>query len=323
MKKIYLSILAIVCLGMSLHAQSISLEELKAKKADLAAKAGEAQAQADALNGEISGLQKEIDILSGWTRGLAGTVGADFNQSNNWISAPNPNAASTGLGIGLSAFANKLTEKTLWRNKGILNKAWQDVDQDLPGEVDDNLFDNENGVIDLLNLSSLYGYRIHPKFAITALGELNTSIGNFLKPGAADIGVGGTWTPSNNLVVVIHPLNYHIAWPADGTGVESTGALGAKLRADYTNSYNLLGKQVGLSSTFTAFLPYSDKQSTFFAGTDNEYNAGLTEYTWINTLSFTVWKGIGVGVGFGFRSADFEINETLQNYYNVGLSYNI
>ena len=159
----------------------------------------------------------------------------------------------------------------------------------------------------------MYGYRIHPKFAISALGELNTSLGNFFEPGTIDIGVGGTWTPNNNLVVVIHPLNYHIAFPALGSAFETTGAIGAKIRADYGNNFDVLGKTFGVSSTFTTFLPY----------TNNDPGPSLFEYSWLNTISFQLWKGIGVGVGFGLRGADFELEDTTQSFYNVGLTYNL
>ncbi|MFT6336321.1 MAG: hypothetical protein ACJATI_003080 [Halioglobus sp.] len=318
MKKFYFALITFMFFAVNINAQDMTLDELKAKKTELAAKAGKAQATADKINGEIGGLQKEIDILSGWTKGISGNIGLNLNSSNTWIAAPNPTSSSTGLGVGLAAFANKMTDKTMLRNKGILNLAWQKVDLNDGSEVK-GLFDS--GTLDLLNISSLYGYRIHPKFAISALGGLNSSLFNFLKPGALDIGVGGTWTPSNNLVVVVHPLNYHYAWAADGTGVDASGALGLKVRADYTNSYVVLGKKIGLSSTFTTFKPYSDVESTFNAGEPNEYQAGLFEYTWLNTISFELWRGIGVGIGAGLRGADFEIIDETQTYYNFGLAY--
>lgn len=318
MKNFYFALIAFMFFAMNTNAQDMSLEQLKAKKADLTAQAKAAQANADKLVADLGGLQKEIDLISGWMTGVSGNVGFNLNSSNSWIAAPNPTSSSTGLGVGLAAFANKMSDKTMFRNKGLLNLAWQQVDLGTGADIPD-LFDS--GTLDLLNISSLYGYRIHPKFAISALGELNTSFFNFLAPGALDIGIGGTWTPSSNLVVVVHPLNYHYAWAADGTGADASGALGLKLRADYTNTYVVMGKKIGLSSTFTAFQPYSDTKTTFFADTPQEYQAGLMEYTWLNTISFEIWNGIGVGIGAGLRSADFEIQDKTQTYYNLGLSY--
>jgi len=316
MKRILFILVAISIANGIVNAQTI--EELKAEKAELATEASAKKAELAELQGKIKSIDSEIEKLSGWITGFAGNIGFDFNQSNNWVSSPNPDATSTGLAIGLTGYANKMTDKTMWRNKAIANKAWQDINI---GDNDNGgLFDN--GTVDILNLSSLYGYRVHPKFAISALGELNSSIENFLKPGALDLGVGGTWTPSNNLVVVVHPLNYHVAWPADGTGVESTGALGAKIRADYTNKYVIAGKDVAFSSTLTSFLPYSNDKTVFNEGTENEYEAGLFEYTWVNNFSFELWRGIGVGAGFGFRGADFESLDP-QSYYTFGLSYSL
>ncbi|MEM9548411.1 MAG: DUF3078 domain-containing protein [Bacteroidota bacterium] len=307
MKKLYILIFTIIAFTVNSNAQT--LEELKAKKAELAGQAAAKQAEVDALNGEISSLSKEIDILSGWMTGFSGNLGFDFNKSNNWVANPNPEASSSSFAVSLAAFANKMTDKTMWRNKGLITKAWQDIDIDEAGNGM-GLFDQST--VDILNLSSLYGYRIHPKFAISALAELNTSIEGFVDPGAFDIGVGGTWTPSNNLVVVVHPLNYH-AGLSRTDGIESAGDLGLKLRADYTNSYNVVGKTINLSSTFTSFLPYASAA---------EGETGLTEYTWINSISFELWKGIGVGIGAGLRKADFESPDT-QSYYTLGLSYNL
>ena len=323
MKNFYFALFAFMFFAMNTNAQDMTLDELKAKKAELAVKAGEAQATADKFNGEIGGLQKEIDILSGWRKGVAGNLGFGLNSFSNWAAAANPNSSASNLGLNLTGFANKLTEKTLWNNKLIVQEGFQKVNtagiEDGPG-----LTDEENHTVDLLNFASLYGYRIHPKFAITALGEFNSSIRNFLEPGVIDIGVGGTWTPTSNLVVVVHPLNYHIAFSGVGDKPESSGSIGAKLRADYTNTYQLAGKNVNFSSTLTSFLPYSTDGTLANPADPENINDLVTplEYTWINNISFEVWKGIGVGVGFGLRGAKFE-SEDSQNFYNLGLSYNL
>jgi len=307
MKNIYLSLIALLFFALNTNAQDMSIEELQAKKAELAAQAGEAQAVADKLNGEIGGLQKQIDLLSGWQKGIAGNVGFGLNKFSKWAAAANPNSSASNLNLNLTGFANKLTEKTLWNNKLIVQEGFQKVNID-GAENNTSLLGTENHTVDLLNAASLYGYRIHPKFAITGLGEFNSSIGNFLEPGVLDIGVGGTWTPTNNLVVVFHPLNYHVAFSGVGDNPTTSGSIGAKIRADYTNTYNIGGKNVNFSSTLSTFVPYSI--------------VGPFEYTWINNISFELWKGIGVGVGFGLRGADFE-NADSQNFYNLGLSYSL
>jgi len=321
MKKLFVLLFAIACTGFGLQAQTI--DELKAQKATLDAQRAEAQATADGFAGDIDGLQKQIDLLSGWRKGLAGNLGFGLAEFSNWAAAANPNSSTSGFNLNLTGFANKLTDKTLWNNKLIIQEGFQKVNT---AGIDGGpgLFDKANHAVDLLNFASLYGYRFHPKLAATALGEFNSSIRNFLEPGVLDIGVGVTWTPSSNLVVVVHPLNYHVAFSGIGEDPVTAGSLGAKIRADYTNSYNIGGRVFNLSSTLTSFLPYGA------AGTltnpefplDPTQNVGPFEYTWINNVSFELWRGIGVGVGFGLRGAEFETADT-QNFYNLGLTYNL
>lgn len=305
----------------AMNAQDMTLAELQTKKADLETKLAAAQADVDTYAGDIAGLQDQINKLSGWITGFGGNIGFNLNDSNNWIANPNPNATSSGLNIGLTAFANQDKDKSLWYNKALLTKAWQDIDLSAAdGTVEeDNLFDN--GTVDILNLSSLYGYKITKSLALSALGEANTSLGNFFKPGTIDIGAGLTYTGIENLVLVVHPLNYHIAFPADGTGFDSQGALGAKFRADYGREFSINGRKLMWSSTLTGFFPYSDVLTDTVDSDGNAFQAGLSEYTWLNTLSFEVWKGIGVGISAGLRDADFEDVDLNQKFYSLGLTY--
>lgn len=315
-KTLGICFLILLCFGLKAQ----SLDELKAQKAEKAAAAADLEGQAKAIRGEIAGIQKEIDFLSGWRTGFSGIVGFDFNKSVGWVANPNPDASSTSLNIGLTAYALNDKPKYFWHNKAVITKSWQDVDL-TEEDTGDNLFDS--GTVDIFNLSSLAGYKFSPKFAASALGEVNTSVENFLAPGTMDIGAGVTWLPMENMTVVVHPLNYHIAFPSDSLkngGIETSGALGAKVRVDYTNKFIIVGKNLAWSSTFTTFFPYQDEKTTFTRADGTTYEAGLSEYTWLNTLSFEVWKGIGVGIGFGLRGADFE-SEDLQSYYSVGLSY--
>ncbi len=328
MKKLFLLTLTVLTFGFA-SAQDMTLEEMKAKATELSATIDANQATINATQSELDALQKRINMLSGWMTGLTGIVGVNFGASNKWAGNPNPTASSKALSIGVTGFANREAEKYFWNNKLIINKAWQRVDVSQADENrTGNLFDF--GTVDILNISSLAGYKLTDKIAVSALGELNTSLGNFLEPGTFDIGVGVTWTPIPNLVVVIHPLNYHIAWSGIGSPVSSAGALGAKIRADYQDEFLIAGRKIAWSSTFTSFLPYTgddnevaNKDEFGIIDANNPTRlAGLSEFTWLNTFSFQVWKGIGVGATFGLRKADFEFQD-LQDFYTIGLTYTL
>lgn len=313
MKKITLLLFALFATVVVMQAQTLDAD-LKAKQAELAA----AQTALDELAGAVADLESQIETNAGWVKGYSGILGFDLNKSNNWVAAPNRDASSSSLNLGLSAYANNVTESFFWRNSASLTKSWQDVDlSNADGTIDDDgLFDN--GTVDILNISSLAGKPISDLIALSGLGELNTSISNFLDPGTLDLGVGVTLTPDiDDLVVVIHPLNYTLAFSKQG-GFENTGALGAKIRADFRRDFG----KVNVQSVFTSFLPYSDKKQNLFVGTPQAFEGGLSYYQWINTVSFNVWNGIGVGISLGLRNASFESPDS-QNFYSVGLSYSL
>ena len=310
-------------IGLASAQETMTLEELKAKKAEIQKELDTSSAETARLQGEVADLEKQINQLSGWMTGFTGLIGFDVMRSNQWIANPNPTSQSTGLAIGITAFANRESRKDFWNNKLILNKAWQRVDLD--GTDESSLFDN--GTVDLLNFSSLAGYKLNPKFALSGLAEFNSSVSSFLQPGTLDIGVGATWKPTNNLVVVVHPLNYRVSW-SDFENVASEGALGAKFRADYQNEFLIATRKIAWSSTLTSFLPYSNNKTTldevdeFGEPTGDTREAGLFEWTWLNTFSFQVWKGVGVGFNFGLRRADFEFQD-MQSFYGLGLTYTL
>lgn len=312
MKKILFIVLA-VC-SISVLGTSQTIDELKSTQAEKSATADELQAQVDAIKVEVDDLQTQIDKLSGWRKGVNGIVGFDFNRSNGWIANPNPDASSSSLNISVNAFMLMDKEKTFWHNKGLLTKSWQDVD--LKEKDEAGLF--ENGTVDILNLSSLAGYKIAETFALSGQAEINTSLGNMFNPGTFDIGLGATWLPIENMTVVIHPFNYRYAFAAGD--VKSSGAIGAKLRIDYTREFDISGKALSWSSTLTSFIPYSDTSQTITPVEGSTYESNLNEYTWLNTFAFEVWKGIGLGVTFGIRNAKFESRDN-QRFTSVGLSY--
>lgn len=304
-----ITLLLLLCCATILS-QAQTLEELKATKASLAAGQAAEQAQVDSFAAEIAKLDGQITILSGWQSGFNGVIGLNFGSSNNWASNANPNSSFSNLSIGLNAFANIVKEKSFWRNTFISNTNWQSLDVDPDDDEKDGFLDNRT--TDVLTLGSLYGLRLNQDFAISALADFNSSVFNFLQPGSLDFGLGGTYTPHQlpNFVAVIHPLTYHIAFPADDSPLETTGGLGSKIKLTYNHKFK---GGVTWSSNFGTFIPYSQPEE----GSDQ---AQLFEYTWINSISFNVWKGIGVGINFGVRQADFEYDGT-QSFSTIGLSY--
>lgn len=292
----------ILLLSAVLYADAQSLIELKEKKAALEATQAEAQAKVDEIQGEIDLVNKDIIIQSGWQKGLIGNIGLGFGATNNWATSAAPNSSNSSLGIGVNAFANRINEKDFWRNKAIVTIGWQSLDTDTNDDENDGFLDDRT--TDLMNLSSLYGRRLNNKLALSALGELNTSVFNFLNPGTLDLGIGFTYTPSDELVVVIHPLNMQAAF-SSVEGVSTQSSIGTKVRADYNHTFP---GGLGWSSTLTTFVPYTTKDPTLF------------NYTWLNNLNYTIAGGVGVNLALGLRNAEFE-SENLQTYYTLGISY--
>lgn len=310
MKKILL--LVTLFIGIStLNAQT--KEELESQKADK-------QAAASALQAEVNALQAQINALPGWRKGAFGTIGGSLSNFNNWYSQGAPNNASGNIGITINGYANLIEEKFFWRNSLSTNLNWVKLDnKDNP--LDDDSF---NPTTDVFNISSLYGRNMTKTLAVSGLMEYRTTLlDNFNNPGYLDLGFGATWTPIENLIVVIHPLNYNFVF-ADNDAVFQS-SLGAKIVADYT-------RQIGAVNFKTNF-------STF-----QSYKSGdLSNFTWTNSFGYTLWKMIGVGFDFGLRSNKQEalnyiqtlpvvdggnpaetfgtVDNKLQTYYTVGLSY--
>ncbi|MBK8621857.1 MAG: DUF3078 domain-containing protein [Saprospiraceae bacterium] len=305
-KKIF-TLFFIVLAGL-VHGQEMTLEELKAKKQALQEKMAPVKAQLDPLTAEMGAIDAAIANLPGWYTGVSGIVGANFIGRNNWFAAgDNKNATSTTLSMSLNSFANLIQKKYFWRNAGSLSLGWQKL------KIDDIAPDPDfTPIADVLNLNSLFGYNIAPKLAASALGEYRTSvIENFNNPGYLDIGVGVTYTPLKNMVFVFHPLNYNFIFAENGD--QFTPSLGCKVVGDYNTK---LTKGINWRSNLSGFFSYKNNDPALHNG------------TWTNWLSFTLWKGIGVGIEHGLRFSPQEkallnIDGNFQNYYVVGLTYNI
>lgn len=307
MKK--LLFLALLCISvLSLNAQT--KEELQAQKV-------EKQAIADAAQAEANAIQAKIDALPGWRKGAFGTIGGSLSNFSNWYSQGTPNNSSGNIGFTVNAFANLIEENFFWRNSLNTNLNWVKLDNKDNGTDEDDSFEPST---DVFNISSLYGRNITKTLAVSGLMEYRTTLlDNFNDPGYLDIGIGATWTPIENLIVVIHPLNYNFVFSDNDTVFESS--LGAKIVADYTRQIG----PINFKTNFSTFQSYK--------------TSDLSNFTWTNSFGYTLWKMIGVGFDFGLRSNKQEalnyslntlgnvgetfesVDNDLQSYYTFGLSY--
>ncbi|MFS4455212.1 DUF3078 domain-containing protein [Maribacter sp. 2304DJ31-5] len=270
-----------------------------------------------AIQGRVDALQAQIDALPGWKTGAFGTIGANLSTFNNWYAQGTPNNSSGNIGVTVNGFANLSQDKFFWRNSANVNLGWVKFD-DKDDPTDDDSFKQ---AADVFTITSLYGRKLSDKFAISGLGEYRTTLlNNFNDPGYLDLGVGATWTPITDLVVVIHPLNYNFVFSDNDAVFESS--LGAKIVADYTRK---IGK-VNFKSNLSMFQSYK--------------SGDLSNFTWINSFGYTLWNGIGLGFEFGLRdnkqealnfalngpapdpTATFDtIDNDLQTYLLFGLNY--
>lgn len=271
-----------------------------------------------AIQGRVNALQAQLDALPGWKIGAFGTIGGNFSNFDNWYAQGIPNNSSGNIGFTVNAYANLQEEKFFWRNAATVNLAWVKLD-DKDDPTDDDSF---RQATDVFNISSLYGRKLSEKFAISTLAEYRTTLlSNFNDPGYLDLGIGATWTPITDLVVVIHPLNYNFVFSSEDTIFESS--LGAKIVADYTKKIGA----VNFKSNLSLFQSYE--------------SSNLSNWTWTNSFGYTLWKMIGIGFDFGLRNnkqetlnyvinnaptpdpnATFDtIDNKLQTYWTLGLSY--
>jgi len=343
----------VLCIGF---ANAQTLEELKAMHAEKAA-------AASALTSEASKLKKQIDQFPGWKIGGVGIVGLDLNANNNWYAIAQPNSKSSAYGISASIFANQDQPKYFWRNllTANLKRTFTTLNTDFDDTVPNNKVD---ATADVLEFSSLGGYKLTAKWALSTEARYTSTILNFNRPGKGTISAGGTWLPIPNMVVIVHPIGYEKNWPGD-----LVSSLGAKLGVSYAAT---IIPGVAWSTNLSAFLPYGSGDATYnqhpikdATGTRNAVNAefdlgadpiagsarminlsqsDLTNWTWLNTFSTNIFKGVGVGFNIGLRSdkqiatssifervstadaATFDFNSVddgLQMFYSLGLAYTL
>ncbi len=304
MKKLILSFLLVFT---SLYFQAQTAEELKAELKSKKDSISKLQAKAKKI-------QSKIDALPGWRIGAFGTIGANLSGFNNWYARQTPNTSAGNIGITVNGFANLIEKDFFWRNSTTINLGWVKFD-DKDDPSDSDSFETAT---DVFTISSLYGKRLNKKWALSALGEYRTTLlDNVNDPGYLDVGLGATWTPTDKLVVVIHPGNYNFVFSSGDTVFESS--LGAKIVADYTNKYGGLS----VKSNLSLFQSYN--------------SSDLSNWTLTNSFGYTIWKGIGLGFEFGLRNNKQEalnnalidspaetfatVDNKLQTYWLFGLSY--
>lgn len=307
MKKNLLIILAfLLSISFSFSQTKEELEKEKAIKNDSIA----------AIQGRVKAIQAQIDAIPGWRVGAFGTIGGSLSNFNNWYSQGKPNNSSGNIGFTFNGHANLIQDKFFWRNSLTTNLSWVKLD-DKDNPDDDKKF---RSTTDVFSISSLYGRNIAKTVAISGLMEYRTTLlDNFNDPGYLDLGIGATWTPIENLIVVVHPINYNFVFSKGDTVFESS--MGAKIVADYTRQIGA----VNFKSNLSMFQSYK--------------SSDYSNWTWTNSFGYTLWKMIGVGFDFGLRSnkqealnyaintlgdttATFDnVNNDLQTYYTIGLSY--
>ncbi len=268
------------------------------------------------LQKKVDAIQGEIDGLLGWRIGAFGTIGGSISGFNNWYSKEVPNSSVGNFGFNINSTADLIEEKFFWKNATNINISWikfdnKDIDTDS---------DKYEVATDIFMLSSLYGRKLSEKFAISAFGEYRSSlINNFNNPGFLDLGVGATWTPIVDLSVVIHPLNYNFVFSRGDNQYNSS--LGAKIVADYSKNIGNLN----IYSNLSVFLSYE--------------SFNYSNYTWTNSLAYTLWKNLGLGFDFGLRKNKQEafnyvldtdpnitldtVDNKLQSYWLIGINYKL
>jgi hypothetical protein len=305
-------IVCLICLlGTGLISAQTTQELTALKEAKAAELTGlEAQlkdltGQVDALKAEVATLTDQITPYPRWDIGAHGNLGFNISNFSDWLSKESPNTNAVSISFTGNFFANLDQKKYFWRNNLNTTLGWQKFDK--KEDPDDDSFEV---AADAFTVTTLFGYKLSEKFAISTLAEYRSSIiDNINNPGYLDIGAGATWTPIKDLVVVIHPLNYNFIFSDDSFDYQST--LGCKIVADYKRP---ILKNLAWTSNLSAFASYK--------GID------FSNWTWINGLTTNV-KGIGLGLDFGLRSNRQEAEAAglsenpLQTYWVFGVTYGL
>lgn len=311
MKKLVFTFFSFLLMSIILQAQT--LEELKAMKA-------EKEAIKDNIDKEIADLDEKIKKFPGWTKGIAGLVGLDFNGANNWFANDIETNTSRGFGLTINGFANGNMEKHFIKNSLLTSintsKATNKNLNDATGieEAEEEI----SARASYLELTNLTGFYVAKNIAGSAKASYVTTIFEFNEPGQLAFSLGATWKPSSDFALYVHPIGYLWTFP---TNIFAS-TYGAEVGATYSGE---IIPGVEWTSNLNAFISYRARE---VAGIDRPAS-DISNWTWNNAFAIAdLYKGIGLGINLGLRNnkqLGFAKNVSdgggIQMIYGVGLSY--
>lgn len=335
-----LTLLTVITFGVNAQVTNLTPEQIQADK--------------DTKLEEIKALQEDIDKLdgalatmdySGWKFGGNGGINFSGAGASNWQAAGEEIKNGLTTNIAANLFANMSEDKFYWFNGLNLQLGYLSNWTSLK---DIDFSDITSTTLDKLYFSSLPGYRINSELAVTALLDVQSSLGNFANPAQISGGVGITWTPVKTmdgklipLKVVFHPLTWKGNFvKKDGnpllrnefglTGDETLASeFGLKVVADYGRTIKLLGNSIGWTSQLRVFAPYTQLNPINALGEPLE-SVGNPEISWDNAFSILLFKNLAVSANWNLRhfkpetnpqfleGSGFEDPKHLQQLWNFG-----
>ncbi len=287
MKKIVF-LFVVMFLGISLFAQNT--KNADSLKVELSA----TKTEIEKLQAKVNSIRDEINDLPGWKLGASGTIGVNLAHFNNWYSNQKPNLSEGHINIIQTGYAKIMKKKYFWINHATLHLFWE-RSYNKNKDAEDKGFVAK---IDMFKLSSVFGYRVFERFALAAVTDYR---GSFIKdvdaPSFWDFGLGVSWKPISNFYLVATPLSYEFILSSKEGENDYHSSGGAKFLADYTRT---AGK-FNIKSNLITFISYK--------------NMNYSNWVWTNSLSYTLWKKIGIGLNLGLGQNKQEVFNSLLNNY--------
>jgi hypothetical protein len=212
----------------------------------------------------LSAYEKK-DSVYGWSH--AGIAGVTFGQTSlhNWAAGGDDTFSGN---IIFNASANYLKNNWFWDNK--LSAEY--------GIIHSSSYDWQKNA-DKINLTSVAGRRISPRWSVSFLLNFNTQftkghnypdtetyISTFMAPAYTDAALGFTYKPNKKYTLFISPVAEKVTFVLDDS-LSTAGALGVdpgkKIKWE-TGAYLMASSNqtiygnIGIISTLNLFTPYDD-----------------------------------------------------------------